>query len=83
MHKQHPMSNPFALMMDPERVVQAMERSERLARLQRRVCHPLDRPLIACKVAELDEFDSLIDAQPEPQWEPSGPTDGAREESIG
>jgi hypothetical protein len=65
MHKQQPVSDPFALMMDPEGVIQAMERSERLARLQRRVCHPLDKPLIACKVAEVDEFDSMIDAQPE------------------
>jgi hypothetical protein len=65
MHKQPPVSDPFALMMHPERVVQAMERSDRLARLQRRVCHPLDKPFIACKVEELHEFDSRIDAQPE------------------
>ncbi len=66
MHKQHPVSDPFALMMDPQRVIQAMERSDRLARLQRRVCHPLDKPLIACKATEVNEFDSMIDAQPEP-----------------
>lgn len=39
-------ANPFALMMDPEAVVQAMERSERLAGLKRRVHRPLDKPLI-------------------------------------
>lgn len=66
MHKQHPVSDPFALMMNPERVIEAMERSDRLARLQRRVCHPLDKPLIACKVTEVDDFDSRIDAQAEP-----------------
>lgn len=36
--------NPFQLMMDPQSVVDAMLRSERLERLQRRVCHPLDKP---------------------------------------
>ena len=37
MDKQHPASDPFALMMDPQSVIQAMERSDRLARLQRRM----------------------------------------------
>ena len=36
-------SNPFALMMEPEAVFAAIERSERLARLQSRICRPLDR----------------------------------------
>ena len=65
MDKQQPVSDPFALMMDPQGVIQAMERSDRLARLQRRVCRPLDKPLIARKETELDAFDSGIDAQTE------------------
>lgn len=65
MDKQQPVSNPFELMMDPQRVVQAMERSDRLARLQRRVCRPLDKPLIAHAGTDLDAFDDAIDAQPE------------------
>ena len=65
MHKQHPVLNPFALMMSPDSVVQAMQRSDRLARLQRRICRPLDKPLIARKGSELADFDSEIDAQPE------------------
>lgn len=36
-------ANPFALMMDPAAVLDAMERSERLNHLQSRVCRPLDR----------------------------------------
>ena len=40
-------ANPFALMLNPQEVVAAMERSDRLDRLQRRVCRPLDKPLIA------------------------------------
>ena len=39
-------ANPFALMMNPRDVVEAMERSDRLGRLQRRVCKPLDKPVI-------------------------------------
>lgn len=35
--------NPFMMMLSPETVVAAMERSEKLGRLNRRMCHPLDR----------------------------------------
>ena len=70
MDKQHPASDPFALMMDPQSVIQAMERSDRLARLQRRICRPLDRPLIAKTETDLEQFDSAIDSQAE--QEPDG-----------
>lgn len=36
--------NPFMMMIQPEAVLAAMERSEKLGRLNRRLCHPLDRP---------------------------------------
>lgn len=36
--------NPFMMMLNPEVVLAAMERSEKLGRLNRRTCHPLDRP---------------------------------------
>lgn len=39
-------SNPFALMIDPQAVLAQIENSERLERLQRRVCRPLDKPLL-------------------------------------
>lgn len=39
-------SNPFALMMNPDDVLHAMQSSDRLGRLQRRVCKPLDRPTL-------------------------------------
>lgn len=39
-------ANPFALMVNPEVVLQAVERSERLGRLASRICRPLDKPLI-------------------------------------
>jgi hypothetical protein len=51
-------SNPFALMMHPDDVFQAMERSDRLGRLQSRVCKPLDKPLIPRSPDEVvDEID--------------------------
>jgi hypothetical protein len=39
-------ANPFALMIDPQAVLAQIENSERLERLQRRVCRPLDKPLL-------------------------------------
>jgi len=53
-------ANPFALMMDPQAVFEAMERSERLNRLQSRVCRPLDKPLIPM-VGEADGLDTDAD----------------------
>lgn len=56
------LSNPFMMITDPEAILQAVERSERLGRLRRRVCRPLDRPLIPkIKQAEVDEFDASVD----------------------
>lgn len=54
-------ANPFALMMDPQAVFEAMERSERLNRLQSRVCRPLDKPLIPMVDSEADGFDVEAD----------------------
>lgn len=57
-------SNPFALMMEPEAVFAAIERSERLARLQSRICRPLDKPMIAHSDAApepLDADDASLD----------------------
>ena len=64
MQKQGLYANPFALMMDPKGVLEAMERSERLNRLQSRVCRPLDKPLIP-KVydAAARAFDAVIEAE--------------------
>ena len=38
--------NPFSLMMEPERVLQIMERSQELRGLRRHKLRPLDKPLI-------------------------------------
>lgn len=44
MRQQNLVRNPFMLMLEPERVLEAVERSEMLGGLNRRQCHPLDRP---------------------------------------
>lgn len=43
--------NPFSLMMEPERVLQTMERSAQLRGLKRHKLHPLDKPLIPLTTA--------------------------------
>lgn len=59
------LSNPFALMMNPGEVLEAIERSGRLERLQRRICRPLDKPLIAKKEVDMSDYDRAIDAESE------------------
>jgi hypothetical protein len=55
--------NPFAMMIDPQAVLQAVERSERLQRLQRRVCRPLDERLDYMDGLDMKEFDCLVHAK--------------------
>lgn len=43
MSEQSSVHNPFMLMLNPEVVLAAMEKSERLAQLNRHMCRPLDR----------------------------------------
>ena len=57
-------ANPFALMLNPAEVFQAIGRSDRLERLQRRVCRPLDKPLIAhAPAADFSDYDQAIDVE--------------------
>ena len=60
---QQPVANPFALLMDPQAVFKAIEKSERLERLHSRVCRPLDKPLLPVVPAEHAEEvnDELLD----------------------
>lgn len=60
------LANPFMMLTSPETILQAVERSERLGRLKRRICRPLDRPLIPkIQKAEVDAYDEAIDGEPE------------------
>ena len=56
-------ANPFVLMMDPGSVFRALESSDRLSRLQRRVCRPLDKPLIPKIFDAARDFDAVIEAE--------------------
>lgn len=43
MHSASLASNPFALLTDPDAILRAVESSQHLEALNRRVCRPLDR----------------------------------------
>ena len=58
-------ANPFALMMTPEAVFAAIERSERLGRLKSRICRPLDGPRPPQAPTEISSFDAAVDASAE------------------
>lgn len=51
--------NPFMLMLNPEVVLAAVEKSERLGQLNRHLCRPLDRPAPGTQPqgADRDEVD--------------------------
>lgn len=66
MSELQPVANPFELMMDPQAVVKAMEASQRLSHLKRRICRPLDKPVIPRTGTEAGEYDRTIDNTPEP-----------------
>lgn len=55
------LADPFAMLISPDEVMHAIERSDRLQRLQRRVYRPLDRPWIPLKASA--DFDSEMDAE--------------------
>lgn len=61
---QLPLFGPFAMLLDPERVVREMTDCDRLNRFQRRIYRPLDKPLIAKNsqfMADAEDFDRLVD----------------------
>lgn len=65
-------SNPFAMLLDPEGVLARVAHSERLARLQSRICRPLDKPLLpgaAASTEDLAAFDGAIDEAQEESTE--------------
>lgn len=51
--------NPFALMLDPQAVLTLIAQSERLEHLQRRICRPLDKPVLG---AVADDSTDLADS---------------------
>lgn len=74
MEHQTPEHNPFMLLVHPEAVFAAMEKSERLGRLNRHLCRPLDRPVggqaapaESADVEEESDADILTEAVTNPQ----------------
>ena len=53
--------NPFSLMMEPELVLQTMERSQQLRGLRRHKLRPLDKPLIPITHPTTRAYDAAID----------------------
>lgn len=58
--------NPFILMLDPQAVLSQIEQSERLERLQRRICRPLDKQQWGPMLADGPQAaDRAIDEEPD------------------
>jgi hypothetical protein len=54
--------NPFSLMMEPETVLQTMERSQTLRSLRRHQLRPLDKPLIPFAKVPASRDDAALPA---------------------
>lgn len=60
-----PAANPFALMMDPQSVLDAIEHSQRLARLKSRIYRPLDKPAPGKADGEAAAYDHGVEIERE------------------
>ena len=58
-------ADPFAMLINPQAVLQAIEQSGRLGALASRVCRPLDKPLIPKRDEDARGFDEGIDRHSE------------------
>lgn len=65
MRQGHHVANPFAMLLNPDSIVQAMEHSERLNHLQSRICRPLDKAVIPKVADEAAKFDHEVDDSPD------------------
>ncbi len=76
MSEQSSVHNPFMLMLNPEIVLAAMEKSERLAQLNRHMCRPLDRvaPGTSKEAGSQGEGSSELDGADEVEEAESGTT---------
>lgn len=55
-------ADPFAMLINPQAVLHAIEQSGRLGALASRVCRPLDKPLIPKRDAEdVRSFDDGVE----------------------
>ena len=75
--------NPFALMLDPQAVFAQIEHSERLGRLQRRICRPLDKPLIGTLDGDSDGDGDGDDTTASPESASEATNDAAADIDAG
>jgi len=61
MAQQSQVRNPFMLMVQPEVVLAAIENSERLGRLNRHLCRPLDRQQLTTTPGGHDTTEAVAD----------------------
>jgi hypothetical protein len=66
--------NPFSLMMEPDMVLKAMERSTQLSRLRRHKLRPLDKPMIPYSKTELAARKAAEDAESDDAFKAGEPT---------
>ncbi len=66
MTQQTSMRNPFMLLLHPEVVLAAVEKSERLGRLNRHLCRPLDHPAPVTSRSAAAIAQDDIDDEPDP-----------------
>lgn len=63
MHATSHAADPFSLLVDPQAVQRALEGSQRLECLNRRICRPLDRTVVPKPAGEDSaNYDAAIDA---------------------
>lgn len=62
--------NPFLLMLNPEVVLAAMEKSEHLSQLNRHLCRPLDKAAPAAAGARAAQAEVEIDQDDVSDFEP-------------
>jgi hypothetical protein len=65
MHPATDVANPFALMMNPEEVIAAMNQSDRLRHLKSHICRPLDKPVALKSWSGAVEQECSADAKPQ------------------
>ncbi len=64
----HAASDPFGMIIDPQSVLDAIERVQRTSTLKGRICRPLDKPLIPkVEAAGNMPFEADLEEDPEPE----------------
>jgi hypothetical protein len=62
--KNRSLTDPFAMMMDPQAVLMAVAASSHLQQLQATVYRPLDKPMLPRAALDSADFDRFIDQEP-------------------